>query len=103
MRSLRPGGFYGVCLVSDVPDQAVIRRIEEIVERNRKLDNAKTRPQMAARHRNRVDQLRPQLIGDLAKLIGVQFTKVFRAFNGVEERGTVADCHVNTFLQISGQ
>ena len=40
------------------------------------------------------------VIGDLAKLIGVQFTKVFRVFNGVEERGTVADCHVNTFLQI---
>ena len=88
--------------MSDVPDQAVIRGVEEIVESNRKLDNAKPREsdQSAQLFQHRVDQLRPQLIGDLAKLVGVQFTKVFRAFNGVEERGTIADCHVNTFLQI---
>ncbi len=84
----------------NVPDQAIVWRIKKIVERNRKLDDAETRPQMATRHGNRVDHLRPNLIGELAKLIGVQFAKVFRAFDGVEERGAVADSHFNTFLQI---
>jgi hypothetical protein len=86
--------------VPNVPDQAIVWRVEKIVERNRKLDNPETRPQMATRHGNRVDHLRPNLIGELAKLIGVQFAKVFRVLDGVEERRAIADSHFNTFLQM---
>ena len=93
--------FVGVCLVPDVPDQAVVWCVEKIVDRNRKLDNAETRPQMATRHGNRVDQLRPQFIGELAKLIGIEFAKVFRVFDGVEERGAVADSHFTLSFRFS--
>jgi hypothetical protein len=88
----------GVSLVPDIPDQAVARRVEKIVDSNRKLDNPKARSQVPPRHRHRINHLRPQLVGELAELIGFQFAKVFGGLDGVEERSAVADCHVNTFL-----
>ena len=70
--------LVGIGLVADIPDQPIIRRIEDIVQRDRQLDHAQTRAQMPARDRDGVDHLGPQLVrhlfqvalGQLAKLGG---------------------------------
>jgi hypothetical protein len=41
---------------------------------------------MAARHRDRIDGLRTQLIGHLAKLVRIASTQVFRGVYEVEQR-----------------
>ena len=56
-------------LVADVPDQLVVRRIEQVMKRHRQLDDAKTGPQMTPGDRYRVDHLGPQLIRQLAKIL----------------------------------
>ena len=45
-----------VGLMADIPDQPVVRRVEDIVERNRELDDAETGAEMAAGDRDGVDQ-----------------------------------------------
>ena len=42
-------------LVADVPDQAVARRIEDVMDRGRQFDHAEAGAEMAASHRDRVD------------------------------------------------
>ena len=44
--------LVGITLVADIPDQAVVRRVEHIMDRGGQFDNAKPGPQMPARHRN---------------------------------------------------
>ena len=57
-----------IALVADVPDQAVARRVEEPVQRNRELDDAEARAEMAARCRDRLDQIGTQLVRDVREL-----------------------------------
>ena len=52
-------------LVADVPDQAVARRVEDIVERDRQLDHAEPGAEMAAGDRDGRDRLPAELVGDL--------------------------------------
>ena len=52
--------------MADVPDQPVARRVEDIVQRDRELDDAEPGAEMAAGHRHRVDGLGAQFVGDLA-------------------------------------
>ena len=85
--------------MTDVPDQPVVRRVEQVVNCNRQLDDSQPRPQMAACHRNRVDKFVAQLISELGKLIGIEFSKILGGVNGIEERCTIADSHVNSFLR----
>ena len=47
-------------LVADVPDQPVVRRLENVVERDGQFDDAETRAQMAAGDGNRVDRFGAQ-------------------------------------------
>ncbi len=56
-------------LVPDIPDQAVIRRVEHGMDRHGQLDHAKPGPKMPARHRNRADRFLAQLIGDLLQIL----------------------------------
>ena len=44
-------------LVADVPDQLVIGRVEDVMQRDRQLDDAEAGAEMAAGHRDRVDGL----------------------------------------------
>ena len=55
-------------LVADVPDEAVVRRVEHPVQRHGELDDAEAGAQMPARDRDGVDRLLAQLVGELAKL-----------------------------------
>ena len=69
--ALAPAGqdLVRVGLVADVPDQPVARRLEHAVQGNRQLDHAEPGAEMAARHRDRVDRLLPQLVDELAQVL----------------------------------
>jgi hypothetical protein len=55
--------------MADVPDHAVARRIEQIMQRDGQLDHAEAGAEMAAGDRHGVDRLLAQFVGELAQLI----------------------------------
>ena len=55
-------------LVADVPDQTVVRRVEDIVQRDRQLDHAEPGAEMAAGVGHGVDQLGAQLVRQLRQV-----------------------------------
>ena len=55
-------------LVADVPDQPVVRRVEDVVQRDGQLDDAEPGAQMAAGVRDGVDQLSAQLVRQLRQV-----------------------------------
>ena len=55
-------------LMADVPDDAVARRVEQVVQRDGQLDDAEPCPEVAAGDRDGVDRLLAQFVGDLTKL-----------------------------------
>src|SRR5258706_9755150 len=71
-------------LVADIPDDLVLRRIEDAVQRYGKLDDAEAGAEMAPRDRNRVDELAAQFIGSLPKLAVFQVPQIARERNLVE-------------------
>ena len=54
--------------MADVPDQLVVGGVENIVERDRQLDHAEARPEMAAGDRDRVDGLGAQFVRNLLQV-----------------------------------
>ncbi len=74
-------------LMPDVPDQTVARRVECVVQGDRQLDDAETRPEMAAGYRNRADHLRPKFVRQLTEIARVQPAQIFRGLDLVEQRG----------------
>ena len=72
--------------MADVPDEAIIGRIEHIVDRRRQLDHAEPGTEVAARHRHGVDHFRAQLIGELAQLRLFKFSQIGGFSDGVEKR-----------------
>ena len=64
-------------LMADVPDDAVARRVEQVVQRDGQLDHAEAGAEMAAGDRHRVDRLLAQLVGELAQLRLVETAEVF--------------------------
>jgi len=75
-----------VGLVADIPDQAVLRGVEHVVQRHRQLDHPEPRAQMPSRHGDGADRFRPQLVRDLLKAVLRQLTEVSGRLDGVEER-----------------
>ena len=73
-------------LVADVPDQAVARRVEHIMQRDGQLDHAEAGAEMAAGHRDGVDRLLAQFVGELAQLTLVEAAKVFGCMDLIEQR-----------------
>ena len=55
-------------LVPDIPDQAVVRRVEDVMQPDGQLDDAETGAEMAAGDRNGVDQFRAQFVRDLLQV-----------------------------------
>ena len=84
--------FVRIGLVADVPDQPVVRRVEDVMQRDRQLDDAEAGAEMAAGDRDGVDGLLAQLIGDLAKLVLLEAPEVvgvlMRSSKGVLEATT---------------
>jgi hypothetical protein len=74
-------------LMAHVPDQAVLRGVEHIMEGNRQFDDPESGAEVTARDRDRVDGFLAQLIGELAELAALQATQIGRRLNEIKERG----------------
>ena len=80
-------------LVADVPNQAVLGRVEDVVQRHRQLDHAEAGAEMAAGHGDSVDGLLAQLVRHLAKLARLELPEVVRGLDLVEQRGLGGNSH----------
>jgi hypothetical protein len=63
-------------LMADVPDDAVSRRIENIVQRHGQFDHAETGAQMSAGDRHRADGLGAQFLGDLGEVVLAELAQI---------------------------
>ena len=55
--------------MADVPQDQIARRVEDIVQRGRQLDDAKPRAEMTAGHRDGIDRLLTQLVSQPPQLV----------------------------------
>ena len=68
-RSRRPvTSLCGIGLVADIPDELILRGIEGDMQRQRQLDGAQVRREMAAAQRDRLDDLLAHLLRELVEL-----------------------------------
>src|SRR4030095_2902997 len=74
-----------VCLMADIPDDSVVRRVEDVMERDRELDRAEIRRQVTARPRDGRDQEGPELARELRKLGTVEPAQRSRIANLIED------------------
>ena len=74
--------------MADVPDQPVARRVEDVMQRHRQLDDAEPGAEMPAGDRNRVDRLGAQFVGELTQLAaGRAARQIGRRADAIEQRG----------------
>ena len=78
--------FVGISLMSNVPNQNIVRCVEHVMQSGRQFDNAKPRAQMPTGNRNRIDGFSAQFIRDLLQLGGFQFTQIFGNVDGIQQR-----------------
>ena len=65
-------------LMPDVPDQPVVRRVEDRMDGDRQLHHAQRGAEMTAGDRHRVDRLRPQFVRQLPQLLRREVAQVGR-------------------------
>ena len=65
-----------VGLMSDVPDQSIVRRVEHIMQRNRQFDGAEAGGEMAAHLAHRVDEIPAKFVGQIPELWPGDFSQV---------------------------
>ena len=70
----------------DIPDQPVLRRIEDIMDRSRQLDNAQPCAEMPPRHRNGADHFSTQFVSKLPELFGLQVAEIGGILDCIEQR-----------------
>ncbi len=75
-----------ISLMADIPDQPVVRGVEDVMQRDGEFDHAEARTEMAAGHRNRVDGLDPQFVRQLAQARFRQRPDLLRRSDGIEQR-----------------
>ena len=70
--AIAPAGedLVRVALVPDVPDQDVLGRVEQVMDRDRELDHAEPGAEMPAGGGNGIDHFRPQLVGHRPQFAG---------------------------------
>ena len=78
--------LVGVGLMADVPDDAVLGRVERRVNRDGELRRAKQARKMASRLRDGLDHERAELLSELRELVHVEPAQVRRRADGVEKR-----------------
>src|SRR5271170_3076456 len=78
-------------LVTDIPDQPVMRRLEDVMQRHRQLDHSEPRAEMTASDRDGVDQLGAQLFSNLPQVGFGQPPQIGRDSDPIEERRPVGD------------
>ena len=57
----------------DIPDQPVLRGVEDIMQRDGEFDDPEPGPEMAAGGADRIDQFSAQFIGNLAQVAVLEF------------------------------
>ena len=75
----------GVALMADIPNQAVIRCIENSVQSNGQLDNAKTSAQMAACFGYGSDSGLAQFVSERFKLLVTKAAHIGRQVDLIEK------------------
>jgi hypothetical protein len=75
-----------VGLMADVPDDAIMRGIENRVQSHGQFDYAEAGAQMPAGDGNRIDDFGAQFVGKLAQLLAGQGAQVGGRFDRVEQR-----------------
>ena len=85
--ALTPTGQYlvRIALMRDVPDQNVLRRLEDVVQRGGELDHAQAGAQVPAGDGDRIDQLLAQFVSQLRQLLLIQLAQLFRRGNLVQQ------------------
>ncbi len=73
-------------LMADIPDHAVGRRVEHVMQRNRQFDHTEAGAEMAAGDGYDVDQLVAQFLGDCAHLALVELAQIDRLADRVQQR-----------------
>src|SRR5947209_12857726 len=76
-----------ICLMSDVPEDLVARRVEDRVQRDGQLAGAEVGAEVAADLADGVDDVLAHLLGDARELLVVEAVQVLRAVDGVQEAG----------------
>lgn len=71
--------FVDICLMADIPENAIGRAIEDPVQSKRQLDHPEVGGEMATGSRNGVDHERPDLGGQLRQLVVIELTQIGRA------------------------
>jgi len=72
--------------VADVPDQAIARGVENIVQGCRQFDDAETGAEMPARYRDGIDGFLTEFIGDLPDLFHLEPAQIVGGVDCVEKR-----------------
>ena len=75
-----------ISLMADIPDQLVIGRVEDIVDRDSQFDHAETRAEVPAGCADGADHLAAQLVGKLAQLARREPAQVGGNIDSVEKR-----------------
>ena len=70
--------------MADIPDQTVMRRVENVMDRHGELDDAEARTEMPAGHGDGIDCLVAQLVGELSQFGFLQLAQVGRQFDLVQ-------------------
>ena len=84
---LAPGqDLVHVRLVTDVPQDRVVRRVEHPVQRHRQLDDPQVRPEMPAGPGNLRHQERTDLIAKSGQFLVIQPLEVVGSMHGVQQR-----------------
>ncbi len=88
VKAVRAAGedLVRIRLVTHVPDQAVLRGVEHIVQGDGQLDRAEPCREVAATGADRVDEKLPQLSAHLGELAQGQPAQVRRGFDRAEKR-----------------
>ncbi len=72
--------------MADVPDDAIGRRVENVVQRDRQFDHAKPGAEMTARHRDRADRFGAQFLGELSEVALFQLAQIGRCVDLIQKR-----------------
>ncbi len=72
-------------LVTDVPDQAIARGVENIMQGRGQFDDAEAGAEMSARYRDGIDGLLTQFIGDLPNLFHIEPAQIVGGVDCVEK------------------
>ena len=73
--------LMSVCLVPHVPHNAVVRRVEHIMQRHRQLHHTQARSQMTRIHRQLLNDVTPQFIAHGRQFLHLQLAQVNRIIN----------------------